>query len=195
MELTRLRLITYLFKAMKSIPTLSRTLALTVPAVALTLGGAHAASDYLLEIDGIKGESKSEKHKDAIEIESLSWGATNTGTAKAITLTLGKRIDKSSPLLFLRCATGEHIPTVKIICKKSTQEGDTDYYVVTLSDCLVSSFQSSGHGGSAGGDTIPTDQISLNYHKIQWTYVRRDDAGQIETTEAEFDFSKTGGAQ
>lgn len=198
MELTRLRLITYFSKAMKSIPTLSRTLALTVPAVALTLGGAHAASDYLLEIDGIKGESKAEKHKDAIEIESFSWGATNTGTAKAITLTLGKRLDKSSPQLFLRCATGEHIPTVKIVCKKATPEGETDYYVVTLSDCLVSSFQSTGGGGGSGGtagDTVPTDQISLNYTKIHWTYIRRDDAGQVETTEAGFDFSKTGGAQ
>ena len=183
---------------MKPIPTLSRTLALTAPAVALTLTGAHAASDYLLEIDGIKGESKAEKHKDAIEIESFSWGATNAGTARAITLNFGKRLDKSSPQLFLRCATGQHIPTVKLICKKSTQEGETDYYVVTLSDVMVSSYQSAGGGGGSGGtagNTVPTDQISFNYQKIHWTYIRQDDAGQTETTTAEFDFSKTGGAQ
>ena len=31
---------------------------------------------------------------------------------------------------------------------------------VTMSDVLVSSFQT---GGSAGGDVVPTDQISLNF--------------------------------
>ena len=35
------------------------------------------ASDFLLEIDGIKGESADKKHKDTIDIESFSWGATN----------------------------------------------------------------------------------------------------------------------
>jgi type VI secretion system secreted protein Hcp len=173
-------------------------LALTAPAIALTLTGAHAASDYLLEIDGIKGESTDEKHKDQIEIESFSWGATNAGSARAITMNFGKRLDKSSPLLFLRCATGEHIPTVKIYCKKSTPEGSTDYYVVTMSDVMVSSYQSGGSGGGSGGvngNTVPTDQISFNYQKIHWTYTRQTETGQTETTEASFDFSQTGGAQ
>ena len=34
------------------------------------------ASDYLLKLEGIKGESLDAKHKDEIEIESFSWGAT-----------------------------------------------------------------------------------------------------------------------
>ncbi len=34
------------------------------------------ATDFLLMIDGIKGESQQDKHKDEIEIESFSWGAT-----------------------------------------------------------------------------------------------------------------------
>ena len=37
------------------------------------------ASDYLLELDGIKGESLDEKHKDKIEIDSFSWGVSNDG--------------------------------------------------------------------------------------------------------------------
>lgn len=45
-------------------------------AVALALvasSPAFAASDYLLELDGVKGESKS-----SIDVLSWSWGATNT---------------------------------------------------------------------------------------------------------------------
>ena len=38
------------------------------------------ASDYLLEIDGIKGESTDEKHKDKLEIDSFSWGVSNSGS-------------------------------------------------------------------------------------------------------------------
>lgn len=47
-------------------------------AAALTLasaGPALAASDYLLELDGVKGESKA-----SIDIQSWSWGATNTSS-------------------------------------------------------------------------------------------------------------------
>ena len=178
-------------KAMKTLPSLSRTLALTVPAVALSLTGAHGASDYLLEIEGIKGESTDEKHRDTIEIESFSWGATNSGSvAKAITLSLGKRIDKSSPMLFLACAKGEHIPQATLICRKTTGDGKQDYYVITLSDILVSSYQSGGGGGSGGTvDTTPTDEISFNYNKIKIEYSRTDATGQIETVVAEHDFT------
>lgn len=185
---------------MKAIPSLSRTLALTVPAVALSLGGAQGASDYLLEIDGIKGESTDSKHRDTIEIESFSWGATNSGSASnAITLKLGKRLDKSSPLLFLRCAKGEHIATATLICKKTGKDGGTtDYYVVTFEDILVSSFQTSAAGGGSGGaagDPVPTDQISLNFTKIKFSYTRLDAEGRPaeEPVVAEAEFSKTAG--
>ena len=38
------------------------------------------ASDYLLEIDGIKGESKDSKHPGTLEITSFSWHASNPGS-------------------------------------------------------------------------------------------------------------------
>jgi len=182
---------------MNPIPSLSRTLALTAPAVALTLTGAHAASDYLLEIDGIKGESSDSKHRDAIEIESFSWGATNSGSAaKSITLQLGKQIDKSSPLLFLACAKGNHIPKATITVRKSNPSGGkSDYYQVTLEDCLVSSYQTSasGGGGGAGGtaEAQPTDRVSLYFVKIKFTYTRLDETGEPmeEPVVVEHDFS------
>jgi type VI secretion system secreted protein Hcp len=37
------------------------------------------AVDYFLKIDGIQGESKADRHKDEIDIESLSWGETQSG--------------------------------------------------------------------------------------------------------------------
>ena len=37
--------------------------------------------DAFLKIDGIPGESTAEKHKGEIEIESFSWGVSNSGSA------------------------------------------------------------------------------------------------------------------
>ena len=42
-----------------------------------------AAVDYFLKIDGIKGESQDKTHKDEIQLNSFSWGATNAGSMSA----------------------------------------------------------------------------------------------------------------
>ena len=69
--------------------------------------------DFLLEIDGIKGETTDNKHEGTIEIESFSWGASNTGSMSAgggggagkvnfQDLHFTTRVNKASPLLARR---------------------------------------------------------------------------------------------
>src|SRR5919108_1868184 len=112
------------------------------------------ASDYLLEIDGIKGESKDSKHPGTIEVESFSWGATNPGSAahgggggagKVVfqDLHFTMQVNKSSPLLLLHCANGKHIKKAQLFVRKQGED-QKDYYVVTLEDFIVSSYQSGG---------------------------------------------------
>jgi type VI secretion system secreted protein Hcp len=136
-----------------------------------------AASDYLLEIDGIKGESSDKKHKDTIEIESFSWGATNTGSHSSgggggagkvqfQDFHFTKHIDKSSPILFKRAATGEHIKKATLFVRKAGGEAQGDYLVITLSDVLVSSYQTKPDKDSP---SVPTDQVSLNFAKIEYS--------------------------
>ena len=50
---------------------------------------------------------------------------------------------------------------------------------VTLSDVLVSSFQSNPSGSSSGGER-PTESISLNFTKIEWSYQPQGGAVQIK---------------
>ena len=38
-----------------------------------------ATVDYFLKIDGIPGESQDKTHKNEIQLNSFSWGATNAG--------------------------------------------------------------------------------------------------------------------
>ena len=59
---------------LRKIAAMSSLLMVTAPAL--------AASDYLLELDTIKGESKAATTQ-SIELESFSWGASNAGAAAA----------------------------------------------------------------------------------------------------------------
>ena len=113
------------------------------------------ASDYLLEIDGIKGESNDSKHPGTIEVDSFSWGETNAGShgsgggggagkVNFQDLHFTTSVNKSSPLLALACATGQHIKKAVLFVRK--QGGDQqEFYTITMEDLLVSSYQSGGH--------------------------------------------------
>ena len=80
------------------------------------------AVDMFLKLEGIKGESKDDKHKDEIHIESFSWGVTQqggfnvgggggAGKVNVHDISISKYLDKSSALLMSHCCTGKHIPS------------------------------------------------------------------------------------
>ena len=113
-----------------------------------------AAVDYFLKIDGIQGESKADKHKDEIDIQSFSWGATQSGTfavgggggAGKVSMQdfhFTMPDNKASPALFLACAQGDHIKSAILTCRKAGKE-QQEFLKVTMSDILVSSFQTGG---------------------------------------------------
>jgi hypothetical protein len=69
----------------------SKLLVLAVTAgLGLSAGSALAASDFLLEIDGIDGESAAKDHKQTIEISSFSWGASNPTSVGSSGMGAGK---------------------------------------------------------------------------------------------------------
>jgi hypothetical protein len=69
----------------------SKLLALALSAgLGLSAGTALAASDYLLEFDGIDGESAAKDHKQTIEISSFSWGASNPTSVGSSGMGAGK---------------------------------------------------------------------------------------------------------
>lgn len=136
-----------------------------------------AAVDYFLKITGIDGEATAEGHKNEIQLESWSWGETNAGShgagagggAGKVSMQdfhFVMKICKASPKLMLACATGEHIKKAVLTCRKAGKTQQT-FLVVTMDDLLVSSYQT---GGSGHSDIVPTDQISLNFTKIEVDY-------------------------
>jgi type VI secretion system secreted protein Hcp len=146
-----------------------------------------AVSDYLLEIDGIKGESQDDKHKETIDIDSFSWGASNSGSMSSGTgggtgkvtfqdINFTASTHKGSPLLMQSVASGKHISKAILYVRKSGGDHQ-EYYKITLTDVLVSNY-SSGGGQSEDG-VIPQEQFSLNFSKIEWAYAPQDNKGAL----------------
>ena len=109
-----------------------------------------ATVDYFLKIDGIKGESQDKTHKEEIQLNSFSWGATNAGTSamgsgagagkvKFDDFSFAKSVDTASPKLMLACANGEHIKSAILTCRKAGKE-QQEYLKYTFTDLLVSKF-------------------------------------------------------
>lgn len=136
-----------------------------------------AQVDYFLKIDGVDGESSDSKHKGEIELESWSFGASNSATfssgggggAGKVSMQdfhFVMKTSKASPKLLLSCAGGDHIKKATLICRKAGTE-QQEFLKVTLSDVLVSSFQT---GGSSHSDVLPMDQVSIAFAKIEHEY-------------------------
>ncbi len=142
------------------------------------------AFDAFLKISTIPGESTDDKHKDWIEILSYhtgvsqpGGGARSTGGAGAAErcnhsdFSIVKVLDKASPKLFLSCCKGEHIPSVKVALCRAT--GDKQQYMeYSMSDVVVSGVRPGG--AAQGGESLPLEEVSFSYGKIEWKYTETD---------------------
>lgn len=143
------------------------------------------AVDYFLKFDGIEGESQDDKHKNEIEILSWSWGLVQTGTSgygggagagkvNVQDINFSKRVDKASPKLMEKCATGEHIKSAFLVARKAGKE-QQEYLKLKFTDVLVSSYNT----GGSGGDEIPIEQISMNFSKYEVEYREQKSDGTL----------------
>jgi len=88
------------------------------------------AEDIFAKLGDIKGESLDDKHKDEIEVLSISWGLSNSGSmahgsgggegkASFSDLSFMHNVDKASPVLMQACALGTHLKDATITHRKS----------------------------------------------------------------------------
>jgi type VI secretion system secreted protein Hcp len=156
-----------------------------------------AAVDYFLKLKGVEGEATADGHTNEIQLESWSWGETNSGTAgHGGGAGAGKvsmqdfhfvmKTNKATPKLFLACATGEHIPEATLACRKAGLK-QQDYMTIKMTDVLISSYQT----GGSHGDIVPVDQISLNFAKIELEYKpQKADGSLASSINAGWDLAK-----
>lgn len=140
---------------------------------------AVAAQDIFMCIEGLEGETADPRHPGCMDVLAWSWGASNSGAAGGTgkvnfqDINVTKYVDKASPDIMLHTANGKVFPKVEIHLYKPCVEckASEPYYKVTMEDILVSSVST---GGSGGEDRI-TENVSLNYSKVEWCYTEERD--------------------
>lgn len=145
-----------------------------------------AKGDMFLKLEGIEGESQDSKKTNQIEIDSFSLGGSNAGSFAAgqgggtnrvnlQDMHFSKAIDKSSGNLFDALVTGKHITKAILTVRKAGGDEQKDYYTITMSPCLVSSYNVSGRNGAG----LPSESFTLNFDKIIVDYRTQDDKGTL----------------
>jgi type VI secretion system secreted protein Hcp len=154
------------------------------------------AVNAYLKLDGRPGASTSKK--DHIDVLSFSFGATmqhvigpgsagaesRVGRADVHNVTVMKVVDKTSPLLFQDCVTGNILKTADLIYAKATGGQQDDYFKIHMEQVLVTSIQKSGSNEN------PTESISLAFEKVKVSY-NPEEGGKLKGwVEKGFDLMK-----
>ena len=147
------------------------------------------AHDAYLQLDGVKGESADERHKNWIEVFNVigsvhqpraaaisTAGGLTTGRAELSNISFKKLADLSSPVLKQHSAMGKTLPKAVFEFMRADSDGKPiTYYRVTLENVMVSgiTFDSSNGG-------IIHEQVHLAYSRIKWEYVKQSVRGGTE---------------
>ncbi len=142
------------------------------------------AVDMFMKFKGeIKGESQDATHKDDIDVLAWSWGMSQSGSfhtgggggagkVSIQDLSFTKWVDKSSPVLMLYCANGDHFPEALLTVRKAGKT-PLEYIKITMKKVLVTSVST---GGSGGEDKL-TENVTLNFAQCIYSYTPQKDDG------------------
>ena len=141
------------------------------------------AFDMFMKLKGIDGEAKDKTHEKEIDVLAWSWGMTQSGSfevgggggsgkVNVQDLSFTKYIDISSPVLMLNCSNGDPLDDATLTVRKA---GKTpfEYLIIKMEKVLVTSVST---GGSGGEDRL-TENVTLNFAKVEVTYKEQDDKG------------------
>jgi len=140
--------------------------------------------DMFLKLDPIKGESLDSKHKDQIDIQSYSFGASQgggwhsgTGGGKGKVdiqdMHFTHYVDAASSGLFQATTQGLHIDKAVFVVRKAGGKDALEYLKITIEEVLVSSVRCSSHSG----DERLMESFSLNFRKITYEYNTQTEKG------------------
>lgn len=144
------------------------------------------AIDIYLQIDGIKGESADDKHRDWIECKTVSWDIHQPRSATASTggghtterghhgeIVISKMADLSTPILLQNCSIGKTITKARMQFMRADGQGQRiKYFEIELENVLIGGVSPSVHEGNILGE-----HISLKFSKVKWTYSQQKLSG------------------
>lgn len=155
----------------------------SLAAAGLVFGGPApseaATAGPLMEIRMAIVDNPADRHREWIRVDSVQWGmaryfpgppsprANVTVSDVAVTKTL----DKASPSLSKACADGKSLAKVEIQFCTGACKDKQKYLEYTLTNVIVTSYSISG---TSQDDTVPVEQVTMNYAEIEWTYSSLD---------------------
>jgi type VI secretion system secreted protein Hcp len=146
------------------------------------------AIDVYLHIDGIKGESTDERHKEWIECKSVSWGVEQPKSATSSTggghtaercehrdIVISKLADLASPILLQTCAAGRTIPKARFEFMRADGQGErVKYFEIEIENVLIGAVSPA----VAEGDIL-TEDVGFKFSKVRWKYTQQKITGGV----------------
>jgi type VI secretion system secreted protein Hcp len=143
-----------------------------------------AVNAYLV-IDGREGPSTS--RPGAIDVLSFKFGASQTavmgvgasggetrsGRADISNLSIMKVLDKTSPLLWDDCTTGNVLTKAALYYDKPMGDQQVDYFKIELEEVVITNVN---HTGSSEN---PTESVTLAFSKAKFCYNPEDGQGNL----------------
>lgn len=134
------------------------------------------AADYFLKIENVRGESA--VVDGAIEVNSWSWGATNSGSMSTGGLGSGRAVVQpfrfvaptsgASVDLFAALMAGTALPSAVLTVSELDPSGKPVVHsTYTLSNCRVVEYFVGGPGDVDGDGLSDVDTFSLNWQKMR----------------------------
>ena len=136
-----------------------------------------------MKLGSIEGEATDKDHSKWILIESMSSpifrsipeGAKDQQRSRGET-TLGdvvvvRQLDKSSTKLQESCANGTFFDEVEIHLCTTVKNKQEPYLKYKMKDVIITSY---GFHGNSSGDPLPSEEVTMGYSEVEWTYVTVD---------------------
>lgn len=144
------------------------------------------AIDVYLYIDGIKGESADDRHKDWIECKSVNFGVAQPKSATASTggghtaercehrdIVISKLADLASPILLQTCSAGRTIPKAKFEFMRADAQGErVKYFEIEIENVLIGAVAPAVEEGD-----ILTEEVGFKFSKVRWKYTQQKITG------------------
>jgi type VI secretion system secreted protein Hcp len=137
------------------------------------------ATNFFLNLDGIKGESTDDTHKEQIQV--LSWshsfnqptsqtrsgaGGGTVEQANHADFSITKYIDAATDDILKMCWSGKQIAKGTFQAYRSDGSGDGVLYLqVDFENIIISNYSISGGTGD-----VPVETVTLSYSKVSYNY-------------------------
>lgn len=148
---------------------------------------------YYLKIDGVKGESQNQQHKDEIEI--LSWNCSvnaapsspsAAGASGKITvspITFSHYVDLASPVLLRQCLKGARMPKA-VLTVRQDPNSNMDYLRLTFEAIVFTSIVLS----APDNNVHIIETVTMEFTRVKEDYVRiKPDGSTGETISTAYD--------